>query len=221
MQYDTFTLPNIQLIRSTLPEDIYNSLMSEINDIKDKGGEPWNSHLVGLIEKEYSLSKKSKDILFPFLSELATIYWFQGIEKAENVEWENDFNWVNLQKKYEYNPFHNHNGDISYVLWMDIPYKLSDEIKEKNVRESNYSGNATCFEFSFQTILGTTSYYRFPVEKGWEGRIVMFPSQLMHQVYPFQTSDDYRVSISGNLHLKKYPNHDIYGVRAPVSMDLN
>ena len=146
---------------------------------------------------------------------MATIYWFKGTEKAENVEWENDFNWVNLQKKYEYNPSHNHNGTISYVIWMDIPYKLSDEINEKNVIGSNCSANAACFEFSFQTILGNTSYYRFPVEKGWEGRIVMFPSQLMHQVYPFQTSDDYRVSISGNLHLKKYPNDDVYGIRAP------
>ena len=38
-----------------------------------------------------------------------------------------------------------------------------------------------------------------PVEKGWEGKLVMFPSLLMHSVTPFRTSDDYRISISGNL----------------------
>jgi hypothetical protein len=48
--------------------------------------------------------------------------------------------------------------------------------------------------------LGTIANCPMFVESGWEGTIVMFPSKLLHIVYPFQTSDDYRVSIAGNLH---------------------
>jgi len=30
----------------------------------------------------------------------------------------------------------------------------------------------------------------------------MFPSQLIHAVYPFYTSDEYRISVSGNIKFK-------------------
>ena len=32
-----------------------------------------------------------------------------------------------------------------------------------------------------------------------EGTIIFFPSQLIHQVYPFFTSEEERVSIAGNV----------------------
>ena len=40
-----------------------------------------------------------------------------------------------------------------------------------------------------------------PVDKTYEGTIVMFPSEMLHAVYPFYTSDDYRISVSGNLRI--------------------
>ena len=36
------------------------------------------------------------------------------------------------------------------------------------------------------------------VDKSFEGKILMFPSYVQHQVFPFYTSDDYRITISGN-----------------------
>ena len=41
-----------------------------------------------------------------------------------------------------------------------------------------------------------------PIDKAWEGTMILFPSSLNHNVYPFYTSDDYRISISGNLNQK-------------------
>ena len=37
------------------------------------------------------------------------------------------------------------------------------------------------------------------IDKSWEGVMILFPADTAHQVYPFYTSDDYRISISGNL----------------------
>ena len=59
---------------------------------------------------------------------------------------------------------------------------------------------AYTFKFVYTTALGTIVNCQMFVEKGWEGRIVMFPAKLLHIVYPFQTSDDYRISIAGNLY---------------------
>ena len=32
--------------------------------------------------------------------------------------------------------------------------------------------------------------------------ILLFPSEMYHGVYPFYTSDDYRISVSGNFNFK-------------------
>jgi len=35
--------------------------------------------------------------------------------------------WVNFQKKYEYNPLHDHGGMFSFVIWMKIPTEWRDQ----------------------------------------------------------------------------------------------
>ena len=79
-----------------------------------------------------------------------------------------------------------------------------------NAKNSKAKTVASCFEFIYTTILGEIGGFAIPVEEGWEGRIVMFPSKLLHQVYPFQTSDGYRISISGNLYPSSDPNRNIF-----------
>ncbi|BCU96073.1 MAG: hypothetical protein CM15mV11_1480 [Caudoviricetes sp.] len=40
-----------------------------------------------------------------------------------------------------------------------------------------------------------------PLDKNYEWKMVLFPSRMYHGVNPFYTSDEYRVSISGNLYI--------------------
>ena len=37
------------------------------------------------------------------------------------------------------------------------------------------------------------------VDKSFEGKVMFFRSDQMHTVYPFYTTDDYRITVSGNL----------------------
>ena len=37
------------------------------------------------------------------------------------------------------------------------------------------------------------------VDKSKEGYFVIFPSNLNHQVFPFYSSDDYRITVAGNI----------------------
>jgi hypothetical protein len=41
------------------------------------------------------------------------------------------------------------------------------------------------------------------MEKEAEGYMVMFPSQMTHQVFPFYESDGERISISGNINIEE------------------
>ena len=42
-------------------------------------------------------------------------------------------------------------------------------------------------------------WYQLDIDQTWEGVLMMFPAYLKHQVYPFQTCDEHRISIAGNI----------------------
>ena len=205
-------LPNIGLTEGKLPIEIYQALNQEIVDIHtasetgslDKNGiVQMNPSLAGQITKEYQITK-SLPLLNPFLEEMGRAYqkeWnYYPKENPNNNKLTVESVWVNMQKKLEVNPLHNHDGTLSFVAWLHVPFKLEDERNMPNCKNSRTVELASTFQFVYNTALGTIANCPMFVESGWEARIVMFPAKLLHMVYPFQTSDDYRISIAGNLY---------------------
>ena len=204
-------LPNVGFTEGNIPLEIYQSLNTEIVDIHtasetgslDKNGiVQMNPSLAGQITKEYQITK-SRELLDPFLEEMARAYqkeWYYFDKKDLNKDLKVESVWVNMQKKLEVNPLHNHDGTLSFVAWLYIPFQLEDERNMENVKYSRTMELASTFQFVYTTALGTIANCPMFVESGWEGRICMFPANLLHIVYPFQTSDDYRISIAGNLY---------------------
>jgi len=198
-------LPNIGLTNGIIPTNIYQALNKEIVDIhtNDRDIVRMNHSLAGQITKEYQITK-SLPLLNPYLEEMGRAYqkqWdYYPKENPNNNKLKVESVWVNMQKKLEVNPLHNHDGTLSFVAWLYVPFTLEDERNMENVKDSRTVELASTFQFVYNNVLGTISNCPMFVEKGWEGRIVMFPSKLLHIVYPFQTSDDYRISIAGNLH---------------------
>ena len=162
-----------------------------------------NDDLAGNIEKEFYLDESFEKILFPYISLLADEFYNLNNEipidtKKQPVNWKFSKPWINFQKKHEFNPIHNHFGDYSFVLWIQIPYDLKEEFKLDNCINSNSERNSL-FSFSHLNLCGEIVTTTLDIDKTWEGTMILFPSNLKHQVYPFFTSDDYRISISGNL----------------------
>ena len=192
-------LQNPGLTRGVIPQEIYQPVMQEIYEIEknDAGVMKMNGELAGQLEREYQL-EKSKPHIVPYLEEMGREYqknwdYYQGQDlKVDSL-------WVNLQQKTEYNPIHNHDGVLSYVAWMDIPYKRSDELEQNHSKDSRTKSFSSTFQFIYSSITGQITHDIYSVENGWEGRVIMFPSKLLHIVYPFYTSDGYRISIAGNL----------------------
>lgn len=170
---------------------------------------PYNDKLAGQIDKEYQIDPWND--LELYLLNLSKAY----NEGAPNYMKKNDLFspihhpnikvslsslWVNFQEKYEYNPPHNHSGLYSFVIWHKIPFTREDEIKfgpGKGKTQYNTNGNF-CF------LLGDGDHVasqNLPVDKSWENILAFFPSDLYHQVYPFYSSDEYRVTVSGNLYI--------------------
>ncbi|KZR65064.1 putative 2OG-Fe(II) oxygenase [Prochlorococcus sp. MIT 1306] len=102
--------------------------------------------------------------------------------------------WVNFQKRYEFNPIHSHNGLFSFVIWVQIPYDLKEE---QSLPFTSNANEKVASSFGFVDSTGNTCV--IPVDKTYEGVMCLFPATLKHMVYPFYTSEDVRISVSGNV----------------------
>ena len=205
MMFEHSHLPNVGLTNGKIPPQIYQALNKEIVDIhtNDRDIVKMNQSLAGQITKEYEITK-SRKLIDPFLEEMGRVYqkeWnYYPRENPNNDKLKVESVWVNMQKKLEVNPLHNHDGTLSFVAWLHVPFKLEDEKNMENCKNSRTAELTSTFQFVYTTALGNIANCPLFVESGWEAKIIMFPAKLLHMVYPFQTSDDYRISIAGNLH---------------------
>jgi hypothetical protein len=109
--------------------------------------------------------------------------------------------WVNFQKKTEFNPPHTHDGLFSFVIWINVPYYIKDE-HDKSPGKYSIENLAGCFQFQYLDTLGSICMHSIPADKTYENTLIIFPSKMVHSVFPFYSSDDYRISISGNFDIK-------------------
>lgn len=187
--------------------DVPSNVSQELDKIiYDKDLDSMHKDLAGNIAGEYSIPK-GKKIVSPFLLECI----LQHKEKYPHVFIKAHsmigfkpaqldlYNlWVNFQKKYEFNPVHVHDGLYSFVIWHKIPFKIEDE-KARLSKMDDKEKKAGHFSFLFSGHDGRVLTEDLPVDNKYEGKMALFPASLNHQVYPFYTSDEYRITISGNI----------------------
>tara|TARA_R100001079_G_scaffold108965_1_gene80562 strand:- start:708 stop:1298 length:591 start_codon:yes stop_codon:yes gene_type:complete len=188
---------------STVPQDITDKL-NEV--IKGKNLQPANMDLAGNIKNEF-LIPEGKEHVYPLIFALIDKHKEQypqhfkkitGYTGKKEISLQLHSLWVNFQKKYEFNPIHVHEGLFSFVFWHKIPYKIENEIaRYPNMKPDQVKAG----HFAFLQIgeMGRIQSIDLPVDNSWEGKIALFPADLNHTVYPFFTSDDVRITISGNV----------------------
>lgn len=198
-------LNHIGINNEYLPVDLFNKLKEEINLLKGKVGQ--QRKLAGNIKEEWNL-EPSIPIFNKYIISLINKHPFHL--QHVNIERKKFFNedkvpplqlsslWVNFQKKHEFNPIHNHSGLFSFVIFVQIPYDLERERKEGPGSLSN-SNFTSCLQFHTTNLLGGHYGETVHVDKSYEGGIYFFNAETNHCVYPFFTSDDYRITVSGNV----------------------
>jgi len=160
----------------------------------------YNYKLAGNISKEFELTESKRfleSLMLPFVMKHSEIFKEMPILTNDVPITLQDL-WVNFQAKYEFNPLHCHDGLFSFVLWLDIPFSNKDELQMPHVKDSN-SQSAGNFIFVVSGRNGVETI-DLPVDKEWNYKFALFRADLIHTVYPFYTSDNYRVSVSGNFY---------------------
>ena len=160
--------------------------------------EDYSSKLAGIIKKETGYTDKSKEKLLPTLSQYLNIY-DQMYEKFTMKPYEKkpeyilSSMWCNFQRPNEFNPPHDHDGRLSFVIYLQIPDLLKEENKKYIGRSSGPGGIQFVYGDGPRDCVTFQSF--FPEE----GDMFMFPSWLKHWVAPYR-SDCTRISVSGNFH---------------------
>ena len=182
------------LINLKIRDDFKKVLLDEAK----KNEIDYSDKLAGQIRKETGYDDKSRDKIVPYLAPYLGVY-DQMFQKYQTRKYESKPEyaltalWANFQRQYEFNPPHDHDGKLSFVIYLSIPDKLKEENK-------NYKGKS-CGPGGIQFMWGegprdcVTYMSYFPKE----GDMFIFPAWLKHWVSPFN-SDCVRVSVSGNVH---------------------
>ena len=182
------------VIKLKIKEEFKKLLLDE----GKKCTEDYTDKLAGILDKEVGYGQQSKQKILPMLSQYIGVY-DQAYQKFVNKPYEKmkeyvmSALWINYQRPNDFNPPHDHDGKLSFVIYLDIPDELTRE-------HSTYKGKS-CGPGGIQFIYGNgprdaITYMSFFPQ---EGDMFIFPAWLKHWVAPYR-SDCTRISVSGNFH---------------------
>jgi uncharacterized protein (TIGR02466 family) len=194
--------PRILCIK--LPENI----IQRINDLGDNQQNKVNmdGRLVGQIKDEPALTDEEMDSIGikQIFMDIGHQYVHTILSDKHHIDYNTDDykidmkfvgGWIVNQKENEYNPVHAHsNCSISAVLYLKVPeFKPRGYTGKKNI--DGY------IEFINSTVDSSNLSAGCFLVEPQVGQLLMFPSTLLHTVYPFQGPDERR-SLAFNLNYK-------------------
>ena len=214
-----------------LADDVTNALIKMTDKIiDDKKSESHGQSLAGVIDKELKVYKSDMDefgvdhmlesIVRSYVIHCAKLH--QMFHETWTYESHLNSAWVVSQHENEYNPLHNHTGcDISGVIYLKTPdTKGRRNIESKKGKDDNDG------DISFvHSAMGNRNFD--VLEKGiftispQVGQMVLFPSYLLHTVYPFMGKEERRCIAFNAVYRigdknKNFMAGDLSGVKNPT-----
>ena len=182
------------VVKVKITDDFKKLLLNEAR----KNKLDFTDKLAGILDKETGYSDESKTLIVPEISKYLGVY-DQMFEKFINKPYQKKPHyimtalWINYQKQNDFNPPHDHDGKLSFVIYLQIP----DELKKETAA---YKGKS-CGPGGIQFVYGDgprdcVTYQSFMPK---ENDMYIFPAWLKHWVAPYK-SDCVRISVSGNVH---------------------
>ena len=189
-----------------IPNDLFDKLNSIVNELWNRDDKKHvGERLVGQIRHEYEVPIEYliESNLIDYMVSMGQKYWNTiltngnmgttlGINGVKNWQYALIACWCNYMRENEYNPIHNHEGEISAIIHLNS-IKTTENIK------SNIQSDGKLFFLSGNTDNRLTeSHWNITPEAGM---LYLFPSSLHHGVYPFVDKQERR-SVSFNIGVK-------------------
>ena len=190
--------PAIGKIR--LPQSLIDDFNADIDDPKSKK-EDWSERLVGKVKQEALINteiiqphaKFFSDCALNYIADYAAHHCYP-FHKNTKPQIHITAAWFVSQMQNEFNPAHVHiNGELSCIGYLKVPDGIEDEWADDGLDHHPSRGHVE-FVYGTPSMLSKTMFTVRPRV----GDFYIFPSDLIHMVYPFQTVGERR-SFSMNL----------------------
>jgi|TARA_B110000495_G_C22674197_1_gene398313 hypothetical protein len=195
IDWNIFTL-GTKVVKFNLPMNLIDDI-NKAYDEKSKELKPHNDELAGKIAEENAvdeiLTDEMKKIFnFCFQQYLNILKYSDRKPVLSNA-------WINEMKSGEYNPIHYHTSKNEVGLSSVLMLKRPDWYGVEASREERPANGWLEFTGGDQSIL-SLSQVRVDVQVG---EFYVFPYTLLHGVYPFNSTDQVRRTLSYNCDLIK------------------
>jgi len=185
------------VLKTKLPDYIIKELLIQGKKTKQS----YNRSLAGHLNNQFLYSVEVQNWFYKEITPILQAYReghckYHGVENL-NVELSFDDLWVNYMKAGDFNPMHTHGGDYSFVIFLQMPDKLKQEMKD--FEGTSAKPGMLMFEYTQQAKprWATTGTAISPET----GDMYIFPALLQHWVAPFKSKVE-RISISGNIRIQ-------------------
>ena len=206
MNYDYETTPHINpgILKWKLNQDHMNLLWTYIKKPTTNGAWVFDNNNK-VIERtpyqEWALDDSSKvfqtEILSPAIKYYVDFWGYPMTARNSHhpVPIMNRI-WCRISGKGEYQPLHSHQSIWTFIIWMNIPFEHEEEESGDAIELYPQAGNVA---INYMDSIGRLQEQPFRLGKKDEGTIILFPGDLKHVVYPHYTTDEYRISIAGDI----------------------
>ena len=184
------------IVKISIPEEIISAMNSYVEEIikdKEKLKENDEGHkLAGNVYQEFLLDTEfMKNIKWANFLGLVCEKWVWREKAIKLKKFQIIKSWIVRQFKNEYNPIHYHSGNISGVGYLKVPSKMGETLQKSKTINNN--GKLILIDGSKKMFCSPTYTITPKV-----GDFYLFPSYLMHTVYPFSDTEEERRSVSFN-----------------------
>ena len=156
----------------------------------------FESRLAGIINKQVAF--RDSNLFEGFFGKIFELYadalqkWTGDDSINFKQKYELDSLWANFQGPGDFNPPHDHDGSLSWVIYLDIPEVLKFENSKYKGRSAGPGGITFIYGDGPRE---SVTHHSFVPEVG---DMYIFPAWLKHWVFPFKSKCT-RVSVSGNV----------------------
>ena len=201
---------NIGYLKSRFTDDELAPLRQEVLKVSAnfESSRRHNNKLAGNLRHSYLLSDEMHRYVYRLVAPLVlefdqsfAKYVTQNSIAPENSPIYLKELWANFQNKDEFNPPHDHYGILSFVIWLKIPYSMQEELQLSPGADSNNNVSGK-FCFQYTNSLGDICNHFISADRSLENQVLLFSGKMKHSVFPFYSSDDYRISVAGNFAIK-------------------
>ena len=174
-------------------DEIQNQLIDYAYEFKNKNPEGVKFSNYGGWQSHDFIINNNNDLLHSFL--INCLFNFPNIHKSINFSVDA---WININKPGDYNIKHHHpTCDLSGVVWLKVPQNSGVITFENPVEFQTYNLIQSHTEEYKESNNFCHTWFFKPIE----GRMIVFPSHLLHDVGENKSNED-RISVSFNIRLQ-------------------